>query len=294
MAERDGDSGQEQVATASTPSDSQIMLSKLEALFEVAEATELESAANLLINERLSELLASSRPTELSLITAKAHAGFVHPESKVIRNYMVDALHPNDDEVYKVFLDTIGEFYQVSAWKERGIKQITFNAINRAVGKYFGNHYGTKNTEGMNQELYLDHTAADSDDINLSELKGKNLAVCAEKATVAQNLLTFMGIESTLIFSSNCRLTEGEPTTGHAYPIFRTEKGIFIYDPTNPIIALDTEEKVSSVYPAIYPINEEEYERLMSGGEVEVSHSDLKTVDGALVKDEPQKRIYAG
>lgn len=33
---------------------------------------------------------------------------------------------------------------------------------------------------------------------------------------------------------------------------------------------------------------------LVSGGEVEAQHYDLKTEEGKLVKDLPQKRIYAG
>ncbi len=294
MSNPDDTGTQEGITIASKPRNSKTILNEVEKLFSSPEPTELQIAKTLLITKRLGELTASSKPTEISTINSKTYRGFIHPESKIIRNFMVDPFCLNDDEIYKVFLETIGEFYRVPAWKELGPMQVSLNAINRAIGKYFGNYYGTQKTEDRNQRFNLDHNSSDSININLSELKGKNLAVCAEKATVAQNLLTFIGIESTLIFSSNCILSEGKPATGHAYVVFKTENGFFIYDPTNPIIATGDEERVSSVYPAIYAINEQEYELLMSGGEVVVSHSNLKTVGKQLIKDEPQKRIYAG
>lgn len=161
-----------------------------------------------------------------------------------------------------------------------------------ALSEYFGNHFGTQSTEARNREFYSDHTTADSETINLSELKGEKIAVCAEKATVAHNYLKFLGIDSHVVFSNNCKL--GDSRDGHVYIIFSTTNGRFIFDPANPILVEDNEGKINSVNPALYKISEEDYNHLLNrdNHQVIVQHIDQKIDNGKYIPQEPQSRVY--
>ncbi len=287
------DSGQENLSIAPKLSPLEIMLGKIDVLAMVQPDQETMAKEGL-IQEKVGELMKNARPKELSLVTGATNPGFIHPESNIIRNYMVDPLNLNDNGVYETLLDTFLEFKHSPDWKDIETRRMTLPAVNRAIGKYFGNHYGTRSTESKNQQFYLNHTDASSETIGVSELKGKGFAVCAEKGTVAQNMLTFLGYNSEVVFSPNCRLNEEKGNEAHAYNIVKSEKGTFIYDPTNPVIIMKEDGVVQSTMPAVYPITEVQYESIISGGQVEVDHIDMSLSGHEQKAMMPTKRIYGG
>ena len=65
--------------------------------------------------------------------------------------------------------------------------------------------------------------------LNLSELKGQNVARCIEKASTVNALLNFLGYDSSLVLSD---ASLGEETTGHAYCLIDLDDKYKILDPT--------------------------------------------------------------
>ncbi len=236
------------------------ILDNLQEIINIEDSETRKQTIQVFINKRLSELLknATKETNLLSLRKNEAEGLFIHPKNKIERIPICDGFKINDPEIYTILLKNLEKFYKNS--KKQNLKQIVPNSIIYSLGEYFGNYYGTQEAEDKNKEFYLDHTTANSDTINLSELKGKEFAVCAEKASVAHNYLKFLGIDSHIIFSDNCKL--GDSNDGHAYIILKTKKGRFIFDPTNPILIINNKGGLEGIKPASYKISEKDYNHL--------------------------------
>lgn len=250
------------------------------------------SSDNEFIQKRLQELVPAS-PSQGGRIAHafgdSMHEGFIPPDMEITRSFLVDPLKIDDPEIYKTFLDTLRQFHATEGWKDKPLRSYYLNALQHAVGNYFGNFVGDAWTENNNRELYMDHVGAESQAISLSQFRGKGIAVCAEKGPTAQNLLAFAGAESRLLVS-DCRTpSDRESATAHYYILLKSAKGNFIYDPTNPSILTDREGKLVSASPAVHPISPGQCQSLLAGGEVEVVHTDGKRLeDGQIMKEEAQ------
>lgn len=272
------------------------VLARIESLITEPDKEHRADEIDQFIKERTSELIASSKPTVLSLLTGTSYKGFIHPETRVMRNFIVDAVLINDPAIYNALFDSIRQLKENPAWQNRNMREIAQYALVNALGTYFGNFYGTDGTEEANRAFYMDHSGIDSEDIPISDFRGKQIGVCAEKTAVAQNLLTFMGYNSELIMSTDCKLEPSDNISrdGHAYQIISSESGRFIHDPTNPVIVNNTEGSLYAVIPASYQITEDQYRLIENGGRVEVVHTDLIWNGKEYKKGEGVKRIYGG
>lgn len=271
------------------------VLARIGGLLQIENDVEREEKTSDFIQERLKLLTTATMPKEFSLISAP-RKGFLHPESRIRRNGMMDPFKVDDHEVYRLLLETFKEFKDNQNWQGKSLREIAPYAVLRLIGNYFGNHYATTSTENNNREFYVDRMNADSEDIHLNELKGKGFAVCAEKAVVAQNLLSFLGYESELVASTKCRLEspEKDDQGGHMYTVITSGENHLIFDPANPILIKKEDGGIQSVHPAFYSLDQEKYRALMSGGQVEVTHND-ETWDGQkTVLGPDQRRIYGG
>lgn len=269
-------------------------LADLKILLDMDNEEVKEKIVKAFIEKRLKELEkeATNKKGVLSLVGNCAVGEFIDPETEIKRAYYLDGFHINDPEIYNVLLTTFAKFYK--AWNKPQMNVLLGHSIIYALGNYFGNHYSTENSEKRNVNFYSDHSDLDSKTINLSELKGKNFAVCAEKASVAHNYLKFLGIDSHIIFSNNCRLDEETPGNGHAYIILETKKGKFIFDPTNPIVIKNTEDVIISLEPSLYKISDEDYKHLLNRDKqrISVQHSNKIFDNGNYTSEEAKTRFY--
>lgn len=249
------------------------------------------------IEKRLSEITDKSEVEELSLVFGSTHEGFIHPNSRIRRNFMVEPVNINDKDIYRYLFESFREFKTNPVWSQKSMREIAQQAITFTLGKYFGNHFSDSSTENRNREFYLDSSSTDWNDIPLSSFRGLGIAVCAEKAPTAQNFLAFLGYDSELIMSTGNRLVpdEKDSRSGHAYIIITNEaQNHFLYDPTNPVIVSKPDDTVQTVFPANYQLKEDEYSRLKQGGQVEVTHTDLAWDGSHYSKKEPVTRVYSG
>jgi len=89
----------------------------------------------------------------------------------------------------------------------------------------------------------------------ISDFKGKNMAACAERAALSQNLMRFLGIESTYKVS---KIKDGEKSDIHAYNLVSYHGKYYIFDSTIPKV-----ERDSSITPIVAKIPHHVYEKLI-------------------------------
>lgn len=271
------------------------MLSAIAEIIDLPEGEERNQKIDELVNSRLEELTAVTEPRKF-IIVSKPVKGFLHPESEVSRSLIVDPFKVDDPDIYKDLIESFQEFKRSPAWEARTLREVAPFAIQRAIGKYFGNHFPTGNAEKVNRAFYMDRSDAFSEPFSIRELKGKNFAVCAEKSSVTQNLLAFLGYESELVATTKARLNspEQDDQDGHMYNIISRGENHQIFDPTNPVLVKDENGSVRSVFPALYSIDEEKYQELMGGGQVQIVHNDRVFSEGKYINGPDKVRIYGG
>ncbi|MCX6717844.1 MAG: hypothetical protein NTU76_04210 [Candidatus Taylorbacteria bacterium] len=260
---------------------------------------EIEEALNTgneieYIKERIASLTKLSQRGEMSHMFHSIHHGFIGPEMVIRRNVMVDPLTLNDDSIYTELFETIKLFKNMKEWEGKTIREIIPSAIGTTLARYFGNITAYSDTESKNREFYLNHTVSESEAVSLRELKGKNLAVCAEKAAVAENLLSFVGLESDIIASIHCRIPSEDQEVPHYFILLHAPSTYVIYDPTNPVLSLNEKREVVTFAPAMYQINDDQAKSLINGGVMKVEHTDeLINKDGSKIQ-EKSNRTYSG
>lgn len=191
--------------------------------------------------------------------------GYINSQSEIKRNFLFTGFKVDDPNIYKELVFNINEM-RAQGWDKYTLREMIPTAIQYTLTKYFGMSPGD---ESGNRNFYIEKSDENDDEqVHLSELKGKGLAVCAEHATAAQNLLQFCGMESTLVFAE-CQLGgEEKDNTGHAYNIISSDHGKFIYDPNNPKNILSGNSL--RAVPTIFKLTSEQYNSLTNGGEVSV------------------------
>jgi len=265
-------------------------LKRLEEIEKILELSE-EEQRNY-IEERLKSLTANSKAGEISPLIETIHRGFLGLDMKIRHSIFVSPFVVDDPDIYLLFFNVIRRFREMEGWRGKSLRDIIPFAVQVTLSEYFGNAVGDASTERQNLEFYGD-ASWEYDLISIKELKGKKIAICAEKAAVAQNLLAFVGLESELIVSNRCRIPEEDKYTAHMYIVIHGTDGYMIYDPTNPVL-VSKEGKLQSYLPAIYTITEEQYQELIKGGSIRVAHKDYKMSENGQWIPVESNRIYAG
>lgn len=220
------------------------------------------------------------------------HHGFISEHSGIRRNFMVDPVYIDDPEVYELYLDDVAKRLQENGVSPDNVTRATLGAVQTTIADYTGNAYGYGGAENKNRAFYMNRSGAGEPKISIKEFKGQAMAVCAEKAALAQNILSFAGFNSTLICSRESELSPGQKEA-HAYNLLHTSRGYFLYDPTNLLFDFDEEGEISKSYLGIFSITKEQYDGLMNAGDpVPLSYTESrKRADGTEEKIQ-RTRVY--
>lgn len=244
------------------------------------------------IRQRLIDILRNDvRPRSITIFSPP-YDGFIHPDSEIKPTMFLDGFNLNDNTIYTLILDNIRLYKKDPRWADKNIRHIVPYAVLKTVGDYFGNYLGYRELETQHHAFYMDNSSSDSEAIPLSELRGKNIAMCTEKAALVQNLLAFLGYQTQLCLSQACQI--GEKAEPHAFNIITTDRGRFIFDPTNPIIVTDTDGNLINILPASYVLTEEQYLNLIKGNTIIVEHTDFHLIQGQYQPSEKHIRKYGG
>ena len=156
-----------------------------------------------------------------------------------------------------------------------------------AIQDYFGDYSNIE--ERMNNYPDLDYISDGAPIGKVSDLKGKNAAMCVERAMVAQNLLRLMGIRSYYKCSG---ILKNDNKEVHSYNLVECDGRYYVFDATMPTLK---EEEIS---PLVAEISKEVFDELIQvrnreGVSVEVEHyNPLRSEDINVTYDAGRKRIY--
>ncbi len=123
----------------------------------------------------------------------------------------------------------------------------------------------------------------------VSDLRGKNAAMCVERAMVAQNLLKLLGITS--YYKCSGILKDGNKEV-HAYNVVEHQGKYYVFDATIPTV------KDEEISPLVAEISEEVFNELVQtrtreGISVEVTHfNPLRDTDVTIVYDASRNKKY--
>lgn len=261
---------------------------KIEALITTP-VDERQAKLDQYINDREKELNLEPESPKVISIVNQGSEGFIHPTSEIKATFILDGFKLDDNTVYGDFVNVFSEM-RAAGWKDKTIREMLGSAILTTVNRYFGNSIGGTNTHSDRQQFYMDRSDAYSDAFSIKELKGKGFAECIEKAALANNFFAFMGFDTRLVISSKTKLTE-EVGDLHAYVYINSGKAKSIIEVTNPVIVTDHEGKFVGIYPAVYPLTEDQAKRFEAGGEITVTHTDYKQdADGKNIPTISQRK----
>jgi hypothetical protein len=126
-----------------------------------------------------------------------------------------------------------------------------FNAVFETVNEYFGTFENVK--ERLSYYKDEDDITKEEDFPKLSDIKGKNCAICVERTALAHNLMHMLGIKSTFK-QSICKTND--KVEGHAYNLAEKDGKYYLLDMTMPTM------KDGKVSPLIGEIDEETFLRM--------------------------------
>jgi hypothetical protein len=130
-------------------------------------------------------------------------------------------------------------------------------------------YFGISGNHERRRDLY---DSLDIDDVASIKAfnKEKNVAACAERSAVVQNLYAFLGLKSYMI-AGECDINEHSKGELHAFTLIKDEDGYAIFDSTNPIITKDNNGETVGLAPAVYTISREQLNILLQGDQSGVS-----------------------
>jgi len=159
--------------------------------------------------------------------------------------------------------------------------------IMKTIQDYFGDYSNVD--ERMDNYPDLDYIADGQPIGKVSNLCGKNSAMCVERAMVAQNLLKLLGINSHYKCSG---IVKNDKKEVHSYNLIEHQGKYYIFDATMPTLI---NEEIS---PLVAEVPKEVYDELVQirtsdGISAEVSHyNPLRSEDITVVYDAGRKRSY--
>ena len=199
------------------------------------------------IESRIKQLIDESiKVDKIGIGINGSFSGFIAPTVGVVSNQSAffSKLVLDDMDIYKNFMNYAGDYLT----GEPG----AINVIQHFIWNYFGANYGCLEDR---MDIYGDG----NEYLSVKELKGKNIGACSERSAMAQNLLTFLGVDSELMIGKL------NGNTLHAYIVFKSGNGQtrILYDPMNPVVyTVDGEENYC---PGVCLVSEEDYNKLKTG-----------------------------
>lgn len=173
-----------------------------------------EDKITQIINDRIKILEENAKKTkeignvEKSDENASHHKGFISRDTKVC--------YSMSQGYYIKTTDYIREFIEY-------IKQNNLSPSPKEIFKFLNEYFGERPSVD---------TRIERDFKEISDFKKSNRAMCTERAALANNILSFLGMETWFcdgsVYNSNNNISEG-----HAFLIVKSESGRYkIYDPS--------------------------------------------------------------
>ena len=236
----------------------------------------------------------------------KYHKGFIGFDTKV--SYGSDYFYDYSMKDYEMYIDFFKSLKKQNGKQENLDLNYLLNIIYSYVVKYFQSEkeiLKNPNISIMRDQIvmnYLESIAKDPNDdeewiknkneLNISVFKGQGVAMCSERAALAQNLLSLFGIES-YFCGGMVTKNELENCDGHAFNFIRFDGRNYILDFSLPVYLYEGNEKVTCL-PFISEISDNSSNELLKNKSlIPINNYHFEKVDGEMVKQiEDDERIY--
>lgn len=165
---------------------------------------------------------------------------------KGIFNEMFDdevIVHPTggllDDDI-NIIMGDIKEVYEKVRSELRKLEDVDIINIGEIISKIVNEYFGDFNNVALRSIFYKDESLYDIDKpimecgiTKVTDFKGKNAAMCLERAMLAQNILKLLGINS---FSKMSSISKNGVEEAHAFNLVEYEGKYYLFDVTRPTL----------------------------------------------------------
>lgn len=230
------------------------------------------------IHSRVNDLIDNSNAEIIGKDICGNYSEFIAPDTEVVSNSgpMFSNMIIDDLAIYENFMN-----YIENSVGNISSEVLTIMNIQRFVWKYFG-----YNSKGLLSRMDI-YSRPDLMPVSIKELKGNEIAACSERSALVQNLLKFLGFDTSIVFG---KLNDNQ---SHAYIIFKPENKDFriLYDPMNPVPYKYYGKKGYGI--GVSKISAEEYENLEQGQSIKFDYDLVKRLYGHDKEYEETLRVYS-
>lgn len=265
-------------------------------LLELEDDEAFQEASKEFLSQRLEELhtTAESRG-ELHALHGN-FSGFILPDTEILPLASGAGYHLDDKGIYAQALPHLRNFYShMMAGKDpshsdKAYAQAMLYATQYTQQSYFGNVHNGPEAFGKREDLLMPDLTPEGGGVrSIAEFKG--VAMCAERAAVANNILQLFGKKPVLEMGE--AQMGNRPKLPHAYLFLRNSKGSeVVYDPTNPLLVFDESDALVRVDPAIYPAGSALGERDPDAPIIGAHRTFEVTPSGVQVRETEEHKYY--
>ena len=189
--------------------------------------------------------------------------GIISPESTICIQPMFGIEFELDKDGMSEIIKMLENKWTAKTESERKNLLSVLTDIYSITEEYLGGH----GISATRQNAYFQAT---DNRLNLSEIKGKNIGLCAERAAIGHQLLSILeraGLTNFKSFLTNSQMTT-DTREPHSFIVLKHKKDSskqYIFDIENPLEYKTSESSEPKLGIALYPMTEEEYEAFKEG-----------------------------
>lgn len=222
--------------------------------------------------ERLEYLLASLSPDTTELMgEGVRYSDFIGPTVAVYsepglfsKPYFLDDISVYDTLVENLLKTNALIKDRTFESEQQRLFNLAFHSVNRVQFLYFENvisdHKAQQERTRIladiieNNEVRPESEESPESKVSISDLRSS--AMCMERAVVCHNMFRFLGVQSTL---RTGKLYTGEKYEYHAWVEIERDDGVrYLYDPTNPLLIVNSDNVITTIQPLLIKLEEGE------------------------------------
>jgi hypothetical protein len=203
-----------------------------------------ETACKDFVLGRLNELENQSKNDTQEILANDFKKGFIGKETEIHAGEGTDLnLFIDDDNLYLNFANFI---------KTQNVKNIfsLLTLTQKFVSDLFGQKGNAENRLNKYSSFFEVIGQEQKTKVSIKDFYGNNTAECLERSAAAQNLLSFIGVDTTLV---NGKLKTNDKDELHAFNLIENKGEKILFDVTNPIY-FEKDGKTCSA-PYIFKLN---------------------------------------
>jgi len=197
---------------------------------------ELTSIIDVALQEKINNADKKERLgfTDGGLATAKipSHKGFISPESRIKYSNLSMNMYSMKTTDY------IYEFAKYVKKNNINTRGGLVKNVENFINDYFGNSNGADMRDTYFDQIAFRTTTTDDEyfekleNLEIGDLKGKNVAMCTERAALAQNLLSLFGFD--IYYCMGC-VNNNAKEESHCFNIARAKDTFMLLDYSLPV-----------------------------------------------------------